>query len=174
MFAEDGEDDAETVELVDPESGRRLRVGIEYQFEFEGIQYFMCFPADDPVVIAYEEDDGMHEFEEEEELREMFPVAERALANENILLKDTAYWWTVDDLGEIDRNEEKEEDADDEGEVLADFQFKGRQYSVVQPVFAVYMIVREGANGFVPIEGEELERVSAAAEQVWLDKKPEN
>lgn len=171
MFEENdnGEDDGvEVVELCDPDSDRSIRVGIEYEFEADDTMYYMCFPIDDPVTIAYEEDGELLEVDDERKMRGMFADAERALMDVNVVLKNTAYWLTVDDFRTMDEEEEEEEVAESEdGEVMADFEHGGRTYMVVRPMFPVYMIAKEGKHGISALCGEELARITPIAEQYY-------
>lgn len=175
MFEENGneeDDGVESVELFDPDSDRSIRVGIEYEFEADDTVYYMCFPMDDPVTIAYEEGDELLEVDDARKMREMFADAERALMDENIVLKDTAYWLTVDDFREIEGEEEEEEEEEEiaesgDGEVMAEFEYEGNKYMVVRPMFPVYMIAKEGKHGITALYGEELARITPIAEKYY-------
>lgn len=168
----DEDDDVEVVELRDPDSDRVIRVGVEFEFEAKGNTYFICFPVDDPVAIAYGEGGEFHEVEDRYMIQKMFPVAERALLDENIVLKNTAYWLTIDDFRDLeDESEEEEEDAeeaeDEEGEVIVEFDYRGKTYMVVRPMFPVYMIAKESEHGTTALYGEELAKIAPIAEDLY-------
>lgn len=165
---EENDEDQETVELQDPETGRTLDVGIEYEFEDEDDNYLMCYPSDEPVILAYEENEEIHPLESDEEAQNLFPMAKRALNEEDILLKNTAYWLTIDDFRDIEEDDDDGEEKDDhELEVFAEFHHEGKDYLVLQPTEPVYMIAKQVGNGYQAILGDELDRLAPLADKAW-------
>jgi superfamily II helicase len=93
--------DEEVVTLVD-EYNRSLDCYIEHSLESEGTTYILLLPVDSPVVImAWDEEEEEEEvpeavlIEEKEEIEEVFDDAKAVLAEQNLILKHTAFTLTV-------------------------------------------------------------------------------
>lgn len=177
MFEESGvadeedEEEDETIELRDKVTNRTLQCGIEQALYHEGSTYLLCYPVDDAVAIACgsadPESDALVSVEDPAQIDVLFPEAERVLAEEDIVLHNSAFVLTADDMGEVEEDEEEEtgdededEDEDEEVEVMAQFEHDGETFLVVKPMFPVLLIARENGEEYDVLQGEELDRVS--------------
>lgn len=123
---------------------------------------------DDAVAIAYgsadPESDALVAVEDPAQIDALFPAAERVLAEEDIVLRNSAFVLTADDMGEIDEDEEDEEETgdeeDEEVEIMAQFDHEGDTFLVVKPMFPVLLIAQEKGEDYDVLQGEELERIS--------------
>lgn len=167
--AEEGEgEDEGSVELRDDATGRTLSCGVEHVVEHGGTTYLLCYPMEEVVMFARAGREGEGEEElvaldAQAQIDAMFPVAEKMLADDDIVLKNTAFFLTMDDMSEEVEDDEKEEDEDggeEEVEVMTDFEYQGESFLVVKPVFPVLLIAKEAEGSLVVLHGEELGRIS--------------
>jgi len=148
---ENGHSSNEFVTLTD-ESGRHLNCSIEHSLDVEGSEYLLLMPVDTPVEIVAWDDEEDEEstdatlLEDDAEIDLVFSDAQAVLAEQNLVLKRTAFTLTVagelpsvDDVDEDDilTIEIEEDDVKLEPEelmFLASFYHEEQKYEVYTPL----------------------------------------
>lgn len=189
---DDDDDDKPDLLLEDSETGRSLPVGVQTVVPHDDVEYYVCYPMDDPVAFVRADDlgDGVLEpVEDPERIAQLLPNATAVLSEMNMQLLDTPFILTLSDYsdtGVLDADgsevanegeaEDEDEDEDDDEELLlgddrdveivAEFSHQGANYYVVRPVEEVLVVAKsEDGEKFTVIDGEELDRVSPAIEK---------
>ncbi|MFN3926583.1 MAG: DUF3727 domain-containing protein [Pseudanabaenaceae cyanobacterium] len=151
----------DSVVLTD-EQGRTLPCEIERACHYKGEEYLLLAPVDTPVqILAWREVDGEDQLTDidDAELAEIFPIAKAVLAEQNLLLKHTAYTLTVEgELPEIDEEQVIQlDDEDGEGgeelQEIAQFYAKEQAYSIFVPLDLLFfsMVARRNQQGGVEL-----------------------
>lgn len=146
--------DADVITLTD-EKGRSLECYIEHSLSVDGQEYVLLLPVDTPIEIFAWEGDGEEEeailVEDDAIIDEIFTNAQAVLAEQNLILKNTAYALTV--AGELPPVEESEiftleiedEEADLEPEqlqLLASFYHQDQEYAIYTPLDPLLFFAR--------------------------------
>ncbi len=188
---EEDDDASETLVLHDPRTNRQLNVGIEGCVVIDNVDYFVVHPIHDQVSIALVRDNNEPELVEDTDLTpQLLSTARAALANEKFELIDSAYVLTVDDDQLLDDeilNADNEDDdfadtadniyvdvndEEDGFEVLAEFDFQGKNFAVVRSLTtpSVLLARRNKSSGdFEAVTGDELTKLAPVIEEKMLE-----
>jgi Protein of unknown function (DUF3727)/Protein of unknown function (DUF1292) len=150
---------AGSITLMD-EKGRSLDCYIEHSLEVDGQEYVLLLPVDSPVeIFAWQGEDEEEEailVEDDATIDEIFGTAQAVLAEQNLILKQTAYALTV--AGELPPVEESELftlEIEDEGadlepeqlQLLSSFYHEDREYAIYTPLDPLLFFARITKNG---------------------------
>lgn len=151
--------DAASITLTD-EKGRSLECYVEHSLSVDDQEYVLLLPIDSPIEIFAWQDEGEEEeavlVEDDETIDRVFTTAQAVLAEQNLILKNTAYALTV--AGELPPVEESEiftlEIEDDEAELepeqlqlLASFYHEEQEYAVYTPLDPLLFFARITTSG---------------------------
>jgi hypothetical protein len=159
-----------TVILTD-EKGKTLPCEIEKSCKHDGVEYLLLEPVDTAVqVFAWRDVEGSADLDEDEQEQELtdiddaeleliFPIAKAVLAEQNLILKDTAYTLTVEgELPEIDEEQviELDDETGEGGEELqeiAQFYHEEQAYSIFVPLDMLFfnMVAKRNSQGEVQL-----------------------
>lgn len=185
-------DEAEVVTLIDPE-GRSLECYVENSIETQDATYLLLMPVDIPgVIVAWE---GIEEDEEDfaeailledsEEIAAIFPDAKAVLAEQNLILQNTAF--TLSIKGELPPIEEDsiltlELDGDGDGEeesqsleaeelqFLASFYHQEHKYSIYTPIAPLLFLAKSTPNGDLELVSPEDEDIQPILEELLFEE----
>jgi Protein of unknown function (DUF3727)/Protein of unknown function (DUF1292) len=183
---ENGHSGNEFITLTD-ESGRQLNCSIEHSLEVEGAEYLLLMPIDTPVEIVAWDDDEEEEdssdatlLEDDAEIDLIFSDAQAVLAEQNLVLKRTAFTLTVsgelpsvDDVDEDDILTIEIEDDDvrlepEELMFLASFYHEEQKYEVYTPLDPLLFTARRSKAGQAELlTPEEIQKVQPLLNE-WL------
>lgn len=182
-FSEDNEQShAGSVTLTD-EAGRELNCYIERSLYVDSQEYLLLLPVDSAVEIFAWQGDGDDEeavpVEDEETIDRIFSTAEAVLAEQNLVLKHTAFALTVaGELPPVEETElftlEIEEDGTElepeQLQLLASFYHEDQEYAVYTPLDPLLFFAR--ANGGNPelLSPEEFRKVQPQLEEQLFDE----
>ncbi len=153
--ATDPDNERPQVTLAD-EFGRTLDCVIEFSLKFSGQEYALLQPLDYPVeifsVLAEDEEETLLPLDESE-IDLVFDVAKAILAEQNLILKRSAFSLTIDLEGEIPPTgeteiisleiEDSDEMQDEEYQILGSpFFHQGRQYIIYMPLSPMLFVAR--------------------------------
>ena len=175
---------AGSVTLTD-EVGRSLACYIERSLFVEDQEYVLLLPVDSAIEIFAWQTDGEEEeaipVEEDETIDQIFATAEAVLAEQNLILKRTAFALTV--AGELPPVEEselftlemmEEEGADLEPEqlqLLASFYNEEQEYAIYTPLDPLMFFARLNGNGHPELlSPEEFRKVQPLLEEQLFDE----
>ncbi|GFE70555.1 DUF3727 domain-containing protein [Chroococcus sp. FPU101] len=192
QFNQDNElDDVEKVTLKD-EYGRSLECYIENSKETDDLLYLLLMPVDIPVVIlAWDDEDSEEEdisdaflIEDHEEIEKIFADAKAVLAEQNLILKYTAYTLTVSgELPPLEEDKILTLEIDLEGQPtsepeelqdLASFYSEEQKYSIYTPLDPLLFLAKCDASGNVELVSPEDERMQTILEELLFDEMEEN
>ena len=174
---------AASVTLTD-ETGRTLACYIERTLFVEDQEYVLLLPVDSAIEIFAWQIDGEEEeaipVEDDATIDQIFPTAEAVLAEQNLILKRTAFALTVD--GELPPVEEtelftleiEEEGADLEPEqlqLLANFYYEDQEYAIYTPLDPLLFFARLNSSGKPELlSPEEFRKVQPLLEEQLFDE----
>lgn len=192
QFNQDNElDDVEKVTLKD-ENGRSLECYIENSKETDDLLYLLLMPVDIPVVIlAWDDEDSEEEdisdaflIEDHEEIEKIFADAKAVLAEQNLILKYTAYTLTVSgELPPLEEDKILTLEIDLEGQPtsepeelqdLASFYFEEQKYSIYTPLDPLLFLAKCDEAGNVELVSPEDQRMQTILEELLFDEMEEN
>lgn len=173
------------VTLTD-EAGRSLSCSIEHSLNVEGTDYLLLLPVDSPVeLVAWDEDDQADDLadatlvEDETEIDEIFSDAQAVLAEQNLILKRTAFTLTVSgeippvDEDEILTIELAEEDVELEPEqlqLLANFYHEEQEYGIYTPLDPLLFFAKRNPTGQLELlSPEEFQKVQPLLEELLFE-----
>ncbi len=157
--------------ILADETGKTLPCEVDDAFEVEGMEYLLLQPVDAAVQILAWRDVNEEEQEltdiDDEELDLIFPIAKAVLAEQNLILKRTAFTLTVEgELPEVDEEQIVEIDSEDEDmseelQEIAQFYYEEQAYSIFVPLDPMYFYARRNKDGKIePVfDAEELEKL---------------
>ncbi|NJL90165.1 MAG: DUF3727 domain-containing protein [Coleofasciculaceae cyanobacterium SM2_1_6] len=159
QFSEDNGQSQNQVITLKDEAGRSLDCFIEQELDIDGSEYALLLPVDHPIEIFVWEDDGEFSdpvFLEEEEIDVIFADAQAVLAEQNLVLKRSAFTLSV--AGELPPVNEEElliiemEDDDislepEEYQPLATFYHEEEEYSIYTPRDPLLLFAKRNAHG---------------------------
>lgn len=154
------EDNASTLSLVD-EEGRSLLCYVERSLTVEGTHYVLLLPVDSPIEIfawAVDEEDEEEEMLvdiDEEELAQVFSTARAVLAEQDLILQQTALTLTASgELPEVSEEDIITLDVDTEEEPnyeqfqqLASFFNEEQEYVVCSPLDPLLFFAQLNESG---------------------------
>jgi hypothetical protein len=183
-------DEAEVVTLIDPE-GRSLECYVENSIETQESTYLLLMPVDIPgVIVAWEDVEEDEEdfveailLEDSEEIAAIFPDAKAVLAEQNLILQNTAF--TLSIKGELPPIEEDsiltlELDGDEEEEsqpleaeelqFLASFYHQDNKYSIYTPIAPLLFLAKSTPNGDLELVSPEDEDIQPILEELLFEE----
>lgn len=158
-FEENENSHASSVKLTD-EAGRALECYVERTLFVEEREYLLLLPVDAAIEIFAWQSNGEEEeaipVEDDATVDQIFTTAEAVLAEQNLILKRTAFALTV--AGELPTVEETElftleiEDETDglepeQLQLLASFYHEDREYSIYTPLDPLLFFARLNSSG---------------------------
>lgn len=187
-FEENNEySDSSSVTLKD-ETGRSLECYVERSLLVDDKEYLLLLPADAAVeIFAWQNYDSDGEeavpVEDDETINSIFPTAEAVLAEQNLVLKRTAYALTV--AGELPPVEESElftlEIDDDTSDIepeqlqlLASFYHEDQEYSIYTPLDPLLFFARLNSSGNPELlSPEEFQKLQPLLAEQLIDEMEE-
>jgi hypothetical protein len=158
-FEENEYSPAGSVTLTD-EAGRSLECYVERSLFVEEREYLLLLPVDAAIEIFAWQSDGEEEeaipVEDEATIDQIFATAEAVLAEQNLILKRTAFALTVaGELPPVEDSElftlEIEDEADglepEQLQLLASFYYEDREYSIYTPLDPLLFFARLNSSG---------------------------
>lgn len=182
-FSENNDQAAGSITLTD-EKGRTLECYIEHSLSADGQEYVLLLPVDSPIeIFAWEGDDEAEEailVEDDDVIDEIFSTAQAVLAEQNLVLKNTAYALTVaGDLPPVEDSELftleiEDEQADLEPEqlqLLTVFYHHEQEYAIYTPLDPLLFFARLSKTGEpVLLSPEEFRAVQPLLEEQLFDQ----
>ena len=173
------------VTLTD-EAGRSLSCSIEHSLNVEGIDYLLLLPVDSPVeLVAWDEDDQADDLadatlvEDETEIDEIFSDAQAVLAEQNLILKRTAFTLTVageippvdeDEILTIELAEEDVELEPEQLQLLANFYHEEQEYGIYTPLDPLLFFAKRNPTGQLELlSPEEFQKVQPLLEELLFE-----
>lgn len=171
--------------ILTDESGRHLDCYVEHSLAIDDTEYLLLLPVDSPIeIVAWDEDDDedvptLLNYDDAE-IDDIFSDAKAVLAEQNLMLKRTAYTLTAE--GEIPPMDEEEvlasepEDEDDELEseelqLLASFYHEEQEYGIYTPLDPVLFFAQRNKAGEAELlSPEEFERVQPVLEELLFEE----
>lgn len=185
-FEENENSHAGSVTLTD-ETGRSLECYIERSLFVDDQEYLLLLPVDAAIEIFAWQGDGEEEeaipVEDNATIDQIFETAEAVLAEQNLILKRTAFALTV--AGELPPVEESElftleiEDGADELEpeqlqLLSSFYYEDQEYSIYTPLDPLLFFARLNSSGHPELlSPEEFQKVQPLLAEQLFDELEE-
>ncbi|MDP5338497.1 MAG: DUF3727 domain-containing protein [Nodularia sp. (in: cyanobacteria)] len=156
---ENDPDHAGSITLTD-DTGRTLECYVEHSLSVDGQEYVLLLPVDSPIEIfawqGEEEEEEAVLVDDDDVINKIFATAQAVLAEQNLIVKNTAYALTV--AGDLPAVEESElftleiedEEADLEPEqlqLLASFYDTDQEYAVYTPLDPLLFFARISTTG---------------------------
>ncbi|ABA23410.1 Protein of unknown function DUF1292 [Trichormus variabilis ATCC 29413] len=180
-FSEDNDNAPNGSITLTDEKGRSLECYVEHSLSVDGQEYVLLLPVDSPIeIFAWEGEDEdeeavLVEFDDAI-IDEIFATAQAVLAEQNLVLKQTAYALTVaGDLPPVEESElftleiEEEEAADLEPEqlqLLANFYHDEQEYAIYTPLDPLLFFAKITKTGQpVLLSPEEFRKVQPLLEE---------
>jgi hypothetical protein len=183
--SENDQYDEEVVTLVD-EYGRSLDCYVEHSLESEGTTYILLLPVDSPVVImAWDEEDEDEEvpeavlIEEQDDIEEVFGDAKAVLAEQNLILKHTAFTLTVsgelppiedDKVLTLELDDEDNKLEPEELQLLATFYHEEQKYAIYTPLTPLLFFARYNLAGELELIAPEDEKLQPILEELLFEE----
>jgi len=169
------QDDLDEVLVTDPDTKKTIECYIDQDVSIGGKPYYIVYPCDTPVVIAYV-DNGDAEEElipvSEEDLPRVFAGAYKACAELEAELVDSAVVLTLQGYeDEIDEEEELGDAGDDEEfvRVITSYQENGVEYLITEPLEPVLIITKPDES----TKGSSRQRLVCLPEDELITVMPE-
>lgn len=171
------------VTLTD-EAGRSLACYVEKSIDLEGEEFLLLLPVNLPIEIFVwqpDEDDPDEEVLvdiEDDEIDALLPSARAVLAELNLMLQRSAHTLTAEgDLPEADEedcfslqiNDDDEEPATEEFQMLADFYHNEAQYTLCTPLEPLMFFARRNGKDVSLVEPEEFQEMRSQLEDKLFD-----
>jgi len=145
---DEDEDSEEEVVVTDQETGKTIECYIDQDVTIDGKPYYIVYPCDTPVVIAYVDKEGDEEElipVPEEDIPRVFAGAYKACADMDTELVDSAVVLTLQ--GYEDENEDDDDlgEAGDDEEfvrVITSYDENGVEYLITEPLEPVLIITK--------------------------------
>ncbi|AVZ31647.1 DUF3727 domain-containing protein [Nodularia spumigena] len=150
---------AGSITLTD-DTGRTLDCYVEHSLSVDGQEYVLLLPVDSPIeIFAWQGDDEEEEavlVDDDAVIDQIFGTAQAVLAEQNLIVKHTAYALTVaGDLPPVEESEIftleiEDEEADLEPEqlqLLANFYDQEQEYAIYTPIDPLLFFARISTTG---------------------------
>ncbi|MEA5581749.1 DUF3727 domain-containing protein [Nodularia harveyana UHCC-0300] len=174
---------ASSITLSD-DAGRTLECYVERSFSVDGQEYVLLLPVDSPIeIFAWEGEDDEEEavlVEDDAVINQIFGTAQAVLAEQNLIVKHTAYALTVaGDLPPVDESdiftlEIEDEEADLEPEqlqLLANFYDEEQEYAIYTPLDPLLFFARINNTGKAELlSPEEIKKVQPLLEEYLFNE----
>lgn len=183
---QENEHSAPAVTLTD-ENGKSLSCYIERSLFVDAQEYVLLLPVDSAVeIFAWQTDDLDEEavpVEDDATIDQIFPTAEAVLAEQNLILRRTAFTLTV--AGELPAVEDTELftlEIEDEGtelepeqlQLLASFYYEEQEYAIYTPLDPLLFFARLKSSGEPELlSPEEFRKVQPLLEDQLFDDELE-
>lgn len=179
-FSEDNDRDPTGSITLSDEKGRSLECYVEHSLTVDEQEYVLLLPVDSPIeIFAWEGDDENEEailVEFDDALiDDLFATAQAVLAEQNLVLKQTAYALTVaGDLPPVEESElftlEIEDEAADlepeQLQLLANFYHDDQEYAIYTPLDPLLFFAKITKTGEpVLLSPEEFRKVQPLLEE---------
>jgi hypothetical protein len=175
---------AGSITLTD-DKGKTLECYVEHSLTVDAQEYVLLLPVDSPIeIFALQDDDDDEEeaivVEDEAIIDQMFSIAQAVLAEQNLLLKNTAYALTV--AGELPPVEESELftiEIEDEGadlepehlQMLSSFYHQQQEYAIYTPLDPLLFFARISKTGKPELlSPEEFRQVQPLLEELLFNE----
>lgn len=181
-------DEAEVVTLIDGE-GRSLECYVENAIETDDTTYLLLMPVDIPgVIVAWEDEEKKEEdfaeailLEDSEEIADIFPDAKAVLAEQNLILQNTAFTLTIkgelppieeDSILTLELDEQEESSAleAEELQFLASFYHQDHKYSIYTPIAPLLFLAKSTPDGNLELVSPEDEDVQPILEELIFEE----
>lgn len=180
---EENDPPATSVTLTD-EVGRTLPCYIERSLFVDDQEYVLLLPVDSAIEIFAWQVEGEEEeavpVEDDATIDKIFPVAEAVLAEQNLILKHTAFSLTVDgelppveetELFTLEIEEEGTELEPEQLQLLANFYHEDQEYAIYTPLDPLLFFARLNASGLPELlSPEEFRIVQPLLEEQLFDE----
>jgi hypothetical protein len=179
-FSEDNDHDPTGSITLSDEKGRSLECYVEHSLTVDEQEYVLLLPVDSPIeIFAWEGDDEneeaiLVEFDDAI-IDDLFATAQAVLAEQNLVLKQTAYALTVaGDLPPVEESElftlEIEDEAADlepeQLQLLANFYHDDQEYAIYTPLDPLLFFAKITKTGEpVLLSPEEFRKVQPLLEE---------
>jgi hypothetical protein len=159
-FSEDNDYAHDSSITLTDDKGRSLECYVEHSLSVDGQDYVLLLPVDSPIEIFAWQGEGEQEeatlVEDETTIEEIFSTAQAVLAEQNLIVKNTAYALTVS--GELPAAEESElftleiEDGEanlepEKLQLLTSFFYQDKEYTIYTPVDPLLFFARVTKTG---------------------------
>ena len=175
---ENDHDHASSITLTD-EKGRSLECYVEHSLSVDGQEYVLLLPVDSPIEIFSWQGEGDEEeailLDDDATIDQIFSTAQAVLAEQNLIVKNSAYALTVaGDLPPVEESELftleiEDEEADLEPEqlqLLASFYYEDEEYAIYTPLDPLLFFARIAKTGEpVLLSPEEFRKVQPLLEE---------
>ena len=169
---------AGSITLTD-DTGRTLDCYVEYSLSVNGQEYVLLLPVDSPIeIFAWQGEDEEEEavlVDDDAVIDHIFATAQAVLAEQNLILKHTAYALTVaGDLPAVEESEIFTLEIEDEGtdlepeqlQLLASFYDKEQEYAIYTPIDPLLFFARISTTGEAQLlSPEEFKKVQPLLEE---------
>jgi hypothetical protein len=164
---------------LNDDTGRTLECYIEHSLSVDEQEYVLLLPVDSPIeIFAWQGEDEEEEavlVDDDAVIERIFGTAQAVLAEQNLIVKNTAYALTVaGDLPPVEESELftleiEDEEADLEPEqlqLLASFYFEDQEYAIYTPLDPLLFFARISKTGQpVLLSPEEFREVQPLLEE---------
>lgn len=179
-FSEDNDHDPTGSITLTDEKGRSLECYVEHSLTVDEQEYVLLLPVDSPIeIFAWEGDDENEEAVlvefDDAIIDDLFATAQAVLAEQNLVLKQTAYALTVaGDLPPVEESElftlEIEDEAADlepeQLQLLANFYHDDQEYAIYTPLDPLLFFAKITKTGEpVLLSPEEFRKVQPLLEE---------
>ena len=169
--------------ILTDETGRQLACYIEKTLEVQGKEYVLLLPVDSPVeIFAWKEDveDEALLVEDDETIDAIFADAQAVLAEQDLILKRTAFSLTVaGELPPVDEDEILTLEIDEDGsqlepeelQLLAYFYHEEQEYAIYTPLDPHLFFGRMNKEGKAELlSPEEFQQLQPMLEEQLFDE----
>lgn len=186
-FSEENESNGtEKVTLTD-EDGRSLECYVENSIEVDEMTYVLLMPVDSPIVIVAleNEDEDVSEailIEDQTEIDQIFADAKAVLAEQDLVLKNTAYTLTTsgelppveeDKILTLEIDEEDTQTESEELQYLASFYHGSQYYKIYTPLTPLLFLANYNSTGELKLVSPEDERMQPILEELLFEEEEE-
>ncbi|MBD2384711.1 DUF3727 domain-containing protein [Cylindrospermum sp. FACHB-282] len=150
---------AGSITLTDDKE-RSLECYIEHSLSVNGQEYVLLLPVDSPVEIFAWQGEGEDEeailVEDDDTIDEIFATAQAVLAEQNLIVKNTAYALTVagelppvedSELFTLEIEDEEEDLEPEQLQLLASFYHQEQEYAIYTPLDPLLFFARITKTG---------------------------
>ena len=173
-----------TTLIVTDDQGRTIDCYIEKEVQIEGSDYALLLPVDVPIeIFAWEEDedgdDSLVDLEDEE-VEQVFLTARAVLAEQDMVLNQTALTLTAkgdvpvadeDDIVTLDLSDDAGELESEDFQLLAGFFHEEQEYAIYTPLNPLLIFVRLQSGGQpILLDPQEFEAIRPQLEDQFFDE----
>ncbi len=150
---------AGSITLTD-DTGRSLECYVEHSLAVDEQEYVLLLPVDSPIeIFAWQGEDEEEEavlVDDDAVISQIFDTAQAVLAEQNLIVKNSAYALTVaGDLPPVDESElftleiedEETELEPEQLQLLANFYFEDQEYAIYTPLDPLLFFARISETG---------------------------